>query len=455
MSDSIHRLLLREVQEALENSPVVLIHGARQTGKTTLAKLFERHDGYAYISFDDDVQCAAAQEDPKGFVADLPDKVILDEVQRVPELFTSLKYAVDQDPQRMGRFILTGSASLLHGRQTGSELAGRMSILQLRPLSQLEMQNNNPQFLFQLKMQNNNPQFLFRLFGKDFKVGPAGRRLGKELAELVAAGGYPAALKRSSEKRRTDWYRNYIRLVQADTNNLDFTAQQSSEALQDVPHLRRIYREDVLSRLLQVAAAYTAQPINLSKMAAPLQVSPPTIRSYTLLLSQVFLLEELPAWYSNHIEGLTKTAKLHMDDTGLACALLGLNADKLSQDRRLYGHMVETFVYQELKKQADWYEDLVRFHYYRDDRKMEVDLILEKGGSLYGLAVKAGSTPSPADLKGLRALQQAAGKRFELGVLLYDGDAVVSYTPDKSIIAAPISLLWDDLGMPCRSGKLG
>ena len=442
MSDSIHRFLLPEVQEALADSPVVLIHGARQTGKTTLAKLFEQNDGYAYISFDDDVQCAAAQEDPKGFVADLPDKVILDEVQRVPELFTSLKYAVDRDPQRMGRFILTGSANLLHGRQTGSELAGRMSILQLRPLSQLEIHNNKP-------------QFLPLLFGKGFKVASAGRRLGKELTELVVAGGYPAALKRSSEKRRTDWYRNYTRLVQADTNNLDVAAQQSSEALQDVPHLRRIYREDVLSRLLQVAAAYTAQPINLSKMADPLQVSPPTIRSYTLLLSQVFLLEELPAWYSNHIEGLTKTAKLHMGDTGLACALLGLNADKLSQDRMLYGHMVETFVYQELKKQANWYEDLVRFHYYRDDRKMEVDLILEKGGSLYGLAVKAGSTPSPADLKGLRALQQAAGKRFELGVLLYDGDAVVSYTPDKSIIAVPISLLWDGFGDALRGGRLG
>jgi predicted AAA+ superfamily ATPase len=181
--------------EALADSPVVLIHGPRQCGKTTLARQVGDAEGFTYLSFDDDVQRAAAQADPVGYVADLPERVILDEVPRVPELFTSLKAAVDAR-RKPGRFILTGSANVLLVPKLADSLAGRMEILRLHPLSQAEISGGTP-------------DFLSALFGSAFKAGATGRRLGRVLAERVAAGGYPAALARATARRQAAWYRDY------------------------------------------------------------------------------------------------------------------------------------------------------------------------------------------------------------------------------------------------------
>ncbi|MBC8518872.1 MAG: AAA family ATPase, partial [Gammaproteobacteria bacterium] len=197
------RFLLSRVNDALADTPVVLIHGPRQCGKTTLAQQVGDADGFTYLSFDDDVQRASAQVDPVGYVADLPEKVVLDEVQRVPELFTSLKASVDAKRQP-GRFILTGSANVLLVPKLGDSLAGRMEILRLHPLSRTELAGSEP-------------RFLANLFGNGFKVGKSGGRMARELAGLVVAGGYPAALARATEGRRAAWYRDYIdTLVQRD-----------------------------------------------------------------------------------------------------------------------------------------------------------------------------------------------------------------------------------------------
>ena len=182
------RYLRSRIMEALADSPVVLIHGPRQCGKTTLARLVGDEAGFTYISFDNDVQRAAAQVDPVGFVADLPDRVVLDEVQKVPELFTSLKAAVDAR-REPGRFILTGSANVLLVPKLADSLAGRMEILRLHPLSQTELVGGASDFL----------SILFRA---EFKAGPLGRRLGRGLAERMTAGGYPAALARATARRR-------------------------------------------------------------------------------------------------------------------------------------------------------------------------------------------------------------------------------------------------------------
>jgi len=188
------RFLQPRIAEALADSPVVLLHGPRQCGKTTLARLVGDAAAFAYFTFDDDVQRSAAQADPVGYVADLPERAVLDEVQRVPELFTSLKAAVDAR-RRAGRFILTGSANVLLVPKLADSLAGRMEILRLHPLSQAELAAKPC-------------GFLSRLFASDFKAGPSGFRLGKALAKQVAAGGFPAALARTNERRRATWYRD-------------------------------------------------------------------------------------------------------------------------------------------------------------------------------------------------------------------------------------------------------
>ncbi len=397
--------------EALADTPVVLIHGPRQCGKTTLARSVGEPRDFAYFSFDDDVVLAAAQADPVGFVGDLPEHTILDEVQRVPGLFTTLKTAVDRH-RSPGRFLLTGSANVLLLPNLADSLAGRMEILRLHPLAQCELAGSPP-------------RFLDTLFGEGFRTQTY-ERLGTELAARILAGGYPAALARDTARRRTAWYRDYIEtLVQ-----------------RDVRDLTRIRSLDALPRLLAFAAGYTANLLNVTDLASPFQLSRTTISEYLTLLERLFLLELLPPWHTNRLSRLIKTPKLHLGDTGLAAALLGLDASVLTVDRAVLGPLLETFVFLELRRQASWREDDIRFFHFRDKDGGEVDLVLERGAhEVAGVELKAGATVTTADFRGLHKLKEAAGKRFVGGVVLYDGEFSVSF--GERLSAVPIRALWE------------
>lgn len=405
------RFAAPRLAESLADTPVVLVHGPRQCGKTTLANTVGGPLGYQYVSFDDPVAMAAATEDPAGFVSQLPARVILDEVQRVPTLFTALKLAVDRNRQP-GRFLLTGSANILLLPKLSDSLAGRMEILRLHPLAQCELNGMEP-------------HFLDRLFQGSFGVRTT-QRLGPELAERMVAGGFPAALARSTPGRRSAWYKGFIdTLVQRD--------------VREFAHIRAL---EALPRLLTLAAGQTARLLNMSDLAAPFQLSRPTIRDYTTLLEQVFLLEELPPWHSNRLSRLIKTPKLQMGDTGLACALLGLDAEGLWQDRPLFGQLLETFAYQELHRQADWAQVPTQFFHFRDKDGNEVDIVADRGAEgLAGLEVKASATVTAADFRGLRKLKEATGSRFKAGVVLYDGETCAGFGP--GLFAVPIRLLWE------------
>ena len=397
--------------ETLGDTPAVLIHGPRQCGKTTLARSVGEARDYAYFSFDDDVTLAAARADPVGFVGELPDHVVLDEVQRAPVIFPALKSAVDRR-RTPGRFLLTGSANVLLLPALADSLAGRLGLLRLHPLAQCELASREP-------------GFLDLLFDGGFKVRKFDR-LGKGLAERIAAGGYPAALARSTARRRAVWYRDYIEtLVQ-----------------RDVRDLARIASLDALPRLLALAAGQTARLINISDLASPFQLSRPTIRDYVTLLEQVFLIDELPPWHSNRLSRLIKTPKLHIGDTGLACALLGTDAAGLWQDRSLLGQLLETFVYQELRRHASWHDGEIHFSHFRDKDGAEVDLVLQRGsGQIAGVEVKAAATVTTADFRGLRKLKEAAGRKFAGGVVLYDGETSAGF--GEGMHAVPIRMLWD------------
>lgn len=405
------RFVEPRLAEALADTPVVLLHGPRQCGKTTLAQALGKRRGAAYFTFDDEVTLAAATADPVGFVGDLPERVILDEVQRVPGIFASLKSAVDRH-RRPGRFLLTGSANVLLVPALADSLAGRMGIIRLHPLAQSELAGRES-------------AFVDRLFSNAFKARRA-ERLGKALADRIVAGGYPEALTRSTPRRRQAWYRDYVEaLVQ-----------------RDVRDLARIASLDVLPRLLALAAGQTARLVNISDLASPFQVSRPTIRDYVTLLERVFLLEELPPWHNNRLSRLVKTSKLHVGDTGVACALLGLDAEALRADRSLLGQLLETFVFQELRRQASWHEDEIRFHHFREKDGAEVDIVLERGArEVAGVEVKASATVTAADFRGLRKLKEACGKRFVAGVVLYDGESAAAFR--DGLHALPIGTLWE------------
>lgn len=396
--------------EALADTPVVLLHGPRQCGKTSLAQTLAQPAGYGYLTFDDDNLATAARADPSGFLGDLPPRMVLDEIQRVPEIFTSLKAIVDRD-RMPGRFLLTGSSNVLLLPKLADSLAGRMEAQRLYPLAQSEIARTPS-------------GFLGALFSASFKLSRH-ERLGMDLARRIAAGGYPSALAREGGRRR-EWCRSYVQaLVQ-----------------RDVRDLSRIADLDALPRLLQLAAGQTAHLMNVSELASPFQLSRPTIRDYVTLLERLFLVEMLPPWHLRQISRMVKTPKIHMGDTGLACALLQLDAQALHADRARLGQLLETFVFQELRRQASWQGNDVSFHHFRDRDDFEVDMVLEQGPqALAGVEVKASATVRDSDFRGLRKLREVAGARFKCGVVLYDGEATLRFAPD--MFAVPVRMLWE------------
>lgn len=210
----------------------------------------------------------------------------------------------------------------------------------------------------------------------------------------------------------------------------------------DVRELARISALDALPRLLTLAAAQTSRLLNVSDLASPFQVSRPTIRDYVTLLERVFLIDILPPWHSNRLSRLIKTPKLHLGDTGLACALLGLDAAALAADRTTLGALLETFAYQELRRAASWHPDPITFHHFRDKDGVEVDIVLERNArEVAGVEVTAGATVTAADFRGLRKLKEATGKRFAGGVVLYDGETTASF--GEGLHAVPVRSLWE------------
>jgi predicted AAA+ superfamily ATPase len=406
------RYLAARLREAMTDTPAVLIHGPRQSGKTTLARIVGEPRGYHYVTFDDEAVREAARRDPLGFVEGLPRRTILDEVQRVPEIFTSLKAAIDQR-RKAGRFILTGSANVLLVPHLAESLAGRMGILRLHPLAQCELHGKRP-------------CFIETLFRGSFRTTLTDR-LGSALAERIVSGGYPAALARRTPTRRRAWYRDLV----------------ETQIQRDVRDVARIHSLDALPRLLALVASYTAQLLNVSDLAAPFQLTRQTIHDYVTVLERVFLVDRLPPWHRNRLSRLVKAAKLHVGDTGLACALLGIDAVALYGERERFGPLLETFVLQELRRQASWHPDPVGFFHYRDRDDFEVDIVLERGSvGVAGVEVKAAASVTDADFRGLRKLSDAAGRQFAAGVVLYDGASAVRF--GDNLVAVPMRVLWEN-----------
>ena len=432
------RFVKRRLLDALTYSPAVLIQGPRQCGKTTLALMEtapeelppgvaqatlsrDRLQGLAYISFDDEVVRASAEADPIGFVADLRDRVILDEVQRVPRLFSALKREIDR--RRMpGRFLLIGSANVTQTSDLADSLAGRLETVDLHPLTQSELGRRES-------------DFLETLFSSRFRVARS-ERLGADLAKRIEAGGYPAALRRPAGRPRNAWYQDFINAM----------------LYRDVRDLGRLGLLDVLPKLLEVAASQTGRLFNTSDLAAPFEVSRPTIREYERLLERVFLVRRLEPWHNNRLSRVVKTPKLHMGDTGLACVALNANASRLMADRSLLGQLLETFVFQELRRQASWNDERMKFFHYRDRDDAEVDIVIEReSGAVAGVEVKASSTVRSSDFRGLRKLARVAGESFACGVVLYDGE--MSATFGDGMYAVPVRRLWECRGSRSQTAR--
>lgn len=404
----IPRHAAKQVATALADTPVVMVNGPRQCGKTTLVRGFAVN-GRRYISLDDETALAAARDDPAGFLRPL-DHAILDEVQRAPALLRAIKLSVDQD-RRPGRFLLTGSADILTLPTVSDSLAGRMEVVTLLPLSQAEIGRTTSPFL-ERALSGMLPTF-------------SAATIGGKLVQRVLRGGYPEMLRRADPARRRNWTRDYIAAI----------------VQRDVRDVSQIERLDALPRLLRILAQQSGQLTNFTQLGGQIGLDDKTARKYLTVLEQLFLVRRLEPWHGNRLSRLVKTPKLHFLDSGLLAVLRGATPERVAGDRTVFGALIETFVFTEVLKMAAVSERQIALHHYRDKDRNEVDLVIEdEAGGIVGLEIKAAATVRPADFAGLRKLAATAGRNFRSGVVLHDGDAVIGF--GDHLVAAPLSCLW-------------
>lgn len=407
----IPRHAAARLRKALADRPVVLLHGARQTGKTTLARALAAADHPAhYVTFDTLTALSAARGDPAGFLAGIEGPVVLDEVQRVPDLFVAIKAAVDRD-RDPGRFLLTGSANVLLVPRLSESLAGRMEMVPLWPFSQGEIERVVE-------------GFVDAMFDEAAPALGAAAR-GVALAERVLRGGFPEAVAMGAAERRSAWFDAYVTTILG----------------RDVRDLANIEGLTELPRLLALVAARPMALLNYAELVRSAGLAQSTLKRYFALLEAVFLVRTLRPWHANIGKRMVKTPKVMLCDSGLAAHLMGIDDARLAQDRMLLGGLLESFVAMEITKQIGWSTSAPALYHFRTHEGDEVDLVLERrSGALVGIEVKSAATVTGTDFKGMRALAQAAGRRFHRGVVLYTGTEVVSFGP--RLHAMPIEALW-------------
>ncbi len=401
-----------QIRRALKDTPIVAVAGPRQSGKTTLAKIFGgKHR--PYITFDDATQRAAAQSDPTGFVRSL-DRAILDEVQRVPQIALALKQSIDDD-RRAGRFLITGSADILAIPKAQESLAGRMEVVPLLPLAQSEILSARP------------PGFIDHCFAGMFAMSAAaisGRDV-RDITSRVLGGSYPEVLRRKSPQRKHDWLRAYVQAIEQ----------------RDIREIATIYKVRRVPRLVEVLARHAGQLANFAQLGRDIALDSETVDHYVGLLESLFILRRIRPWQRNELNRLVKTPKIQFLDSGLLSALLRLSADRLRSDRTPLGPVLETFVFSELAKAVAWSRNKPEILHYRDKDQVEVDFVLEnERRDVVGIEVKAAASAAEVDFRGLKRLADHTGKAFRLGVLLYDGEQIVPFGP--RLFAMPYRVLW-------------
>jgi len=407
----IQRKIKQKLLEALTDSPVVLLHGARQTGKSTLVKYIAETDYTAkYLTFDDLNLLSAAQNNPYDFIEGYKDNLVIDEVQRVPEIFPAIKSLVDKN-RKAGKFILTGSANVLLLPKISESLAGRIEILNMFPLSQSEISSAKI-------------NFIDKLFVSKFSPGSQSHKKNN-LVNKVLTGGFPEMLSRKNRKRQNAWFKSYITtILQRDVRNI-----ANIEKLSDLP------------RLLSLFAARAGTLLNFAELSRSSAIPQTTLKRYVVLFEAIFMVYLLPAWSGNLSKRLIKTPKIYLNDTGLLSYLIGFEANKILSDSLSWGRLLENFVLMELIKQASWSKFDLSLYHYRSASGQEVDFVIEKSdGKLVAIEVKASTKITAADFNHIKTFADDTGNKFLKGIVFYTGKEIIPFA--KNLFAIPVDLLW-------------
>jgi len=410
MANEFKRWQCNTVKEALNLRRVIVISGARQTGKTTLSQQVMPKNG-DYRSLDDTDMLNFAVSDPKGFVINKTETMVIDEIQKAPQLVPEIKLAVDRNSQP-GQYLLTGSANILTLPAISESLAGRVKYTRLRPLTVGETLNKKP-------------VFLEHAFNRDFPGKITG--FNKEaIIDLAFRGGYPEVVSIKNQKHRKDWHMDYLQAI-------------IERDLKDIANIRR---QDILKSLFGILASWSAKFMDVTQITTALSINKITLDSYINTLVSMFMFERVSPWLKTDYERVGKRAKFYAADTGIMTSLLGWNQKEVFMNQDRCGKLIETFVFQELAALVDL-DNQYNLFQYRDRTDREVDFIIEReDGALLGIEVKAGHSVSKSDFAPQEwfAANIIKNKQPYTGLVVYSGDRTIPFA--ENMFAVPIAALW-------------
>ena len=409
------RWQLKGIETALNRRRVVYLSGPRQIGKSTLVKKFNGRE-VEYIDLDDEAVFRKVKFDLNSVVEHTKDTLIIDEIQRVPELILAIKRAVDND-QRYGRFLITGSANINHIPTIPDSLAGRITNVRLRPLSQGEILGTEPEFLQNALMQDisTNDATLSR----------------DQYIEMALRGGYPEAFRQSEHNRRL-WATEYTDSV------LD----------RDLREITQIRRMHIMRSLTKVIASHSSHIINKDNIrqnvAANYTISRDTLDSYLNILESMYLIDYVEQWTSTDYGRTRKKPRIFLPDSGLTSSLLGWNKRNIKESHLALGKLFEMLVYAELSSQIDATDKVFELYHYRDKDEHEIDFIIEhEDGGFIGIEVKASTRAVIQDFNHMKWFKNKFAKnRPFTGILLYAGK--VSGRFDEDMWVVPIEKMWNN-----------
>jgi predicted AAA+ superfamily ATPase len=398
------------VRDALKNRRVVVISGARQTGKTTLAKQL-LDENSVFRPLDVDIFYKAAQDDPTGFVKNDSGTMIIDEIQKVKKLLTEIKYVVDNN-NRPGQYLLTGSANINSLPEVSESMAGRIKNIRLRPLTQGEILLRKPEFLqnaFAMK-------FPVKIHGYDKKA----------IFDLAFRGGFPEAVRLENQKERKEWHKDYIGAL----------------LKKDLKDVANISRQNTMKDLIGILASWSGNFMNLPPICGFLGLSRPTVVSYINALEALFLFDRVAPWIKTDYDRVGRSHKHYASDTGFMAAILGWKQDDIWLDTDRSGKFMETFVFQELSAQVEL-DSSYSLYQYRDRVKREIDFLVEReDGALLGIEVKASHSASSEDFAHQKWFSEniVKNKKPYIGLVLYSGEQTLPF--GGNMFAVPIAALW-------------
>jgi len=408
----IRRNIMGSIETAMTDTPVVLLHGARQTGKSTLVKyLIKDKTNAEYVTLDDTATLSSAVNDPAGFIDNSKRIFVIDEVQKAPQIFSTIKLFADKN-RKPGKFILTGSANNLLIPRLSDHLVGRMEIITMYPFSKGEMNGEKEAFIDQVFSEKQIEKFT----ASDNKT---------DILKSIVSGGFPEIMKRRNPERKREWFQSYINtILQRDIKEIS-----NIEGLVEFP------------RLLSLLASRTGTLFNLAELSRSISIAQSTLKRYISYLTGVYVIKLIPAYSAHLSKRLTKAPKIIFTDTGIASYLDSIYDTQSLKAGNMKGRLLENFVFMELIKQKSWSRANPEIYHYRTSKGSEVDIILESRNKMVGIEVKFTATPGINDFKGLKHIAEDFKGKFHRGILLYTGQNTLSF--GKNLFAMPVESLWN------------